>query len=77
MIKIDIEYICDECGFSKKEKTIIHKGYEDCYYILENKDSGFMPSGWSYKVEKMDKTKLHCKKCTKKNIPKDAVIVAC
>lgn len=76
MIKIDIEYICDKCGFSKKEKTITHKGYDDCNYILEDKDAGFMPSGWSYEINKKEKTKLHCKKCTKKNTPKDAVFVA-
>lgn len=52
MVKIDIEYICDKCGFSKKEKTITHKGYDDCNYILENKDVGFMPSGWTYEINK-------------------------
>jgi ribosomal protein L44E len=76
MVKIDIEYICDECGKIRKEKTIVHKGYEDCNYILENKDAGFMPSGWSYEVDKKDRTKLHCPKCTKKHVPKDAVCVA-
>jgi hypothetical protein len=74
MIKIDIEYICDECGKSKKEKTIVVEGYDDVNYAIENFDSAYMPSGWS--CENSDKSKLHCKKCTKKNTSKDAVWIA-
>jgi ribosomal protein L44E len=76
MIKVDIEYICDECGKTKKEKTIVVKGYEDVNYAIENNDKAYMPSGWSYDVDKKDKVTLNCSKCTKKKTPKDAIWVA-
>jgi len=73
MIKVNIEYICDECGKSKKEKTIIIKGYEDVDYSLNNVESCYMPDGWSCDY---NKTKLFCSECTKKNISEDSTYVA-
>ena len=65
MVKIDIEYICDECGKIRKEKTIIHKGYKDVEYIIQNKNIGYLPRNWSYAIDKKSRTKLSCPKCSK------------
>lgn len=75
MVKIDIEYICDECGKSKKEKTIIKKGYDSIDDIMKYNNSGYLPNGWSCSYKK-NKTILNCTKCTNKNIPKDAIWIA-
>jgi hypothetical protein len=76
MVKIDIEFICDKCFRSKKEKTIIIKGYEDVDYVINNHESCYMPDGWSYEVNEKDKTILSCKKCTKKDMGDNAIAVA-
>jgi len=60
---------------TKKEKTVVFKGYEEVIYILEDRNSAYMPNGWSYSVDKKDKTKLYCTKCTKKD-SNDAIWVA-
>jgi len=73
MIKIDIEFICDTCGKTKKEKTIIVQGYEDVDYAINNHDSCYIPKTWACETLKKWKTKLYCNKCKKNIIPKDAV----
>lgn len=59
MIKVRIEYTCDKCGKTKKEKPIIkNKGYEDVYYIIQNTSQGYLPEDWL-----TDLHTLVCPKC--------------
>jgi hypothetical protein len=74
MVKVNITYICDKCKQERKEKTILHKGYDEVGYIVENKDSGYMPDGWGYFP---DDNVLLCDKCTKEdNESNEYVVIA-
>ncbi|MEK6829075.1 MAG: hypothetical protein AABY15_03030 [Nanoarchaeota archaeon] len=66
MIKVSIDYICDDCGKTRNESLEI-EGFEEVSCALANNDQGFLLDDWAYEDEELEegkaKTKLMCPEC--------------